>query len=520
MSDSNKTQKKELIDTVELKPLRPGNHARHDEAADSDTSRTLIWSGLVVLLILAITVIFFLPKAVNKNVTKHEPSNKDQFESGETQQIESEVMQIIVEQKVQQQEPTGSQEEQIKDKAEAESLIARLISLEAKLQNHAVEKWAPEDYAQGVELGRVGDEYFRQRQYAQAIVQFNSAIEKLEGLEQRIQPTLELALMRGEQALAQADQATATQQFELAKAIDSKNIKADNGLQRASTIKELFTILRRASSFESHSQLQQAKLTYQQAVALDPLSEEAESSLARVENKLTDEAFEQTIKTAYRALQNGQYSDARAAFNSAKTIKPDYKQVEAGLNKVAQAMRQEKIANTLYEARHFADLQQWQQAATSYEKVLQLDSKNVQARQGMELSQTKANILTELKASLESADQLYKDKVLEKAEDLLLRIEGLESPGSKIEDQYVQLRQLVDVATTPISITLESDSQTEVTVLKVARLGEFNQHQLQLRPGPYTIIGTRNGYRDVRITIRISPESSHSKILIRCEEAI
>ena len=300
MSNPDSRQKKELIDTVELKPLRQGNHAINDKAADSESSRTLIWSGLVILVVLAIMVIFILPKAVNKNVSKHESHNKDQFESGETQPIESALTDNIVEQKVPQQASAGSQAKQVKSKAEAESLIARLISLESKLQNHAVEKWAPEDYVQGVELGRVGDEYFRQKQYAQAIVQFNSAIEKLEGLEQRIQPTLELALMRGEQALAQADQATATQQFELAKAIDSTNIKADNGLQRASTIKELFAILRRASSFESHGQLQQAKLTYQEAVALDPLSEEAESSLARVENKLRDEAFEQTIKTAYR----------------------------------------------------------------------------------------------------------------------------------------------------------------------------------------------------------------------------
>ena len=521
MSDSNAPQKKEVIDAVELPSIQPGSRSASQHTTNS--SVTWLWISLSILLVLAIIVIFLLPKAVQEDISNTHPSNESLVEKDIVEKVEP--LEQVPEQISTETEELNaagiiSSKEQELAKAQVEELIASLIKLEKNLESHAVNKWAAEDFMQAQEQGRIGDEFFRRKDYASAIEPFENAIAQFQVLEQRIQPTLERAIERGEQALIQGDEVTATQQFELAKSIEKDNVRAINGLQRASTIKELFAILRRASSFESHGQLQQAKTTYQEAAALDPLSNEAKSSLARVESKLNDQAFEQTIATAYRALQNSQYSDARAAFNSAKTLKPNSDEPTIGLNKVAEAIRQEKISNLLFEANHFAELQQWQQSAESYEKVLELDSRNQAAQQGLQASFAKAKALADIKIALDSADQLYKDDVLEQAEDILLRIEDLESPGSVIQQQFEQLRQLVQVASTPVAVTLESDSSTQVTVFKVARLGAFDRHQLQLRPGPYTIVGTRNGYRDVRITIQVSPENQDSIISVRCEEAI
>ncbi|MEM8845068.1 MAG: tetratricopeptide repeat protein [Pseudomonadota bacterium] len=519
MSDPNASQKKEVIDAVELSPIQSSSRSSSQHFANNSSSRWL-WVSLSILLVLAVMVIFLLPKAVQEDISDSNQSKESLLETDIVEEVDQVPEQISTETEESSTAEIISLREQEQTKVQVEELIASLIKLEKNLESHAVKKWAAEEFMQAQEQGRIGDEFFRRRDYAGAIEPFENAIAQFQALEQLIQPTLERALERGEQALIQGDEVTATQQFELAKSIENNNVRAINGLQRASTIKELFAILRRASSFESHGQLQQAKTTYQEAVTLDPLSNEAKSSLARVESKLNDQAFEQIIATAYRALQNSQYSDARAAFNSANTLKPNSNEPTIGLNKVAEAIRQEKISNLLFEANHFAELQQWQQSAESYEKVLELNSNNQAAQQGLQVSLAKAKSLADLKIALASADQLYKDDVLEQAEDLLLRIEDLESPGSVIQQQFEKLRQLVHVASTPVAVTLESDSNTQVTVFKVARLGTFDRHQLQLRPGPYTIVGTRNGYRDVRISIQVSPENQDSIISVRCEEAI
>ena len=65
-----------------------------------------------------------------------------------------------------------------------------------------------------------------------------------------------------------------------------------------------------------------------------------------------------------------------------------------------------------------------------------------------------------------------------------------------------------------------SDGETEVIVYKVARLGRFQQHQLTLRPGTYTALGTRNGYRDVRLSFTIAQGTIPTPVTITCTEPI
>jgi ferredoxin-NADP reductase len=62
--------------------------------------------------------------------------------------------------------------------------------------------------------------------------------------------------------------------------------------------------------------------------------------------------------------------------------------------------------------------------------------------------------------------------------------------------------------------------ETEVTVRKVAMLGRFKQRQLELRPGTYIAVGTREGYRDVRRTFSINHDSEPPTVIIACTEQI
>ena len=75
-------------------------------------------------------------------------------------------------------------------------------------------------------------------------------------------------------------------------------------------------------------------------------------------------------------------------------------------------------------------------------------------------------------------------------------------------------------ARTPVSVTLNSDGETSVVIYRVARLGKFDNHQLDLRPGDYTVVGSRPGYRDVRKVIKVRPGATLPPLLVRCEEAI
>lgn len=520
MADSDSANNKDVIEAVDVSSVHQTTSATPKSAPQKLQAKTWLWLGFCILMILALYVIFLLPRTVEHKLQNTNSEIKSPS-SASSEPVPAPAI-LTPTETVQPLPPTTPIDDaaQQQAKTHAEELLTRVIELESLLNKHAVNKWAAEEFAQATEQGRVGDEYFRRAQYLPATESFQSAINNLEDLQNRIEATLEQALSRGEQALVQGDQATAIQQFELAEAIAPDNIRASNGLQRATTIEQLFALLQRGSSFESHSQLTQARSTYQEAVALDPLSNEAKTALARVNKKIADNEFKQLIATAYQALQNGQYADARAAFNAAKKLNPKAKEPALGLKKVATAIRDEKIASLLFEAEHFEQLQQWQQAATSYEKILQLSSTHDAAQQGLIENTNKAKILKDLLSALDLAGQLHNDKVLKKAEQVLASAEKLNSPGSIIAQHSEQLQKLVRIATTPIPITIESDNNTEIIVYKVARLGTVSRRELQLRPGPYTIVGTRTGFRDVRKVIQITPESRNSTLAIICTEPI
>ena len=75
-------------------------------------------------------------------------------------------------------------------------------------------------------------------------------------------------------------------------------------------------------------------------------------------------------------------------------------------------------------------------------------------------------------------------------------------------------------AETPIRVALASDNATEVQIYRIGKLGLFEQKDLELMPGRYTVVGTRQGFRDVRKELNLMPGSSPPTLVVRCEERI
>ena len=86
--------------------------------------------------------------------------------------------------------------------------------------------------------------------------------------------------------------------------------------------------------------------------------------------------------------------------------------------------------------------------------------------------------------------------------------------------QVAELHRYLSQSTIPVPVVLLSDSLTEVTLFRVAKLGTVEQTSVQLKPGHYIAAGSRNGYRDVRVEFTITGEPMEEPILVSCNEAI
>ena len=109
---------------------------------------------------------------------------------------------------------------------------------------------------------------------------------------------------------------------------------------------------------------------------------------------------------------------------------------------------------------------------------------------------------------------------MQSATNLLLTLSRISPSGPRLEDQKESLSRLLKRAATPLTVELRSDNRTEVSIFRVGALGTFDARQLKLRPGSYVALGSRPGYRDVRLEFRVAPEIDMQPIVVQCEEQI
>ena len=165
------------------------------------------------------------------------------------------------------------------------------------------------------------------------------------------------------------------------------------------------------------------------------------------------------------------------------------------------------------------DEEDWEGAISAFEEALAIDGSLRFAREGLALARPRAVLDKELKAILEKPERLVDDAILREAEGTLRRARQASPAGETLRTQIDEVAATLEIARTPRTVRLRSDGLTEVTVYKVARLGLFEAQELTLRPGQYTAVGSRRGFRDVRVVFSVSPDSNEP-VFIACSEPI
>ena len=94
------------------------------------------------------------------------------------------------------------------------------------------------------------------------------------------------------------------------------------------------------------------------------------------------------------------------------------------------------------------------------------------------------------------------------------------NPRERLAAAARELERLAAAAQAPVRLRLESDGLTDVVIYRVGQYGAFSTRDVELLPGRYTVVGTRNGYRDVRREVVLPPGAPAAAVVVRCEEPI
>lgn len=511
---------RERVEPAPFESVKPAQ--KPTEERDSLGSAASRWTlpALVVLVALAIAVVFWLPSALQNADTGAPVQEQADTDAGSESEDASSPAQPRA--------ATGDAEtgtpfadaEAARLRAEAQDILNTLLDLRDSLTRRGADIWAGEDLTEVIATANEGDERYRQREFSAAIERYRSALEQAQAIEARIPEELETRLAAAETALQAGNAQVADEALSIVDTLDPDLPQAARLRGRLEALPEVLAQLEEAASAESEGDLAGAKTALEAAVAADGRHRRATQELSRVSAALTAKRFADAMSAGYAALEQQRFDDARAAFERAGSLREDSAEVAAAREEVRVAETASELRQLQRSAESSSAEENWSGAVNAYEAALKIDNSVLFARRGIERARTRAELDERLSAILDDPDRLSDTSVADNAAELLDYARTVEPRGPRLQEQIQTLQKQLALANTPIAVTLLSDNATEVVVQKVSRLGQFEREQLMLRPGEYTAVGTRRGYRDVRQTFRVSHDDRPPTVTVVCTESI
>jgi hypothetical protein len=170
--------------------------------------------------------------------------------------------------------------------------------------------------------------------------------------------------------------------------------------------------------------------------------------------------------------------------------------------------------------RALEEREDWAGALREYEAALAVDPHVAFAVEGRARAAQRAALAEALAFHAANPGRLPADAVAREADAVLERARDVETPGPRHRAQVDALETALAAARTPVAVVLESDGLTELTLSRVGMLGTLKQRTVELRPGTYTVVGSRRGYRDVRRQFTVVPGAPPPAVRVLCEEAL
>ncbi len=457
----------------------------------------LVWTAFALLAVLLVGVVFFLPDFVAQQqpATVTEAPRRAMPEDNEL-------------------------EKAAELKARAEEAAGQFQAMDEELLARGVQDWGGVDYRDAQAIAATAGEALTSGRYESAGDAWQRAVSALEGLREKGGELLRLSLERGAEALREGRRDAAEREFGMALVLDPGNPVASAGLGRAENIERVFAAYSDGVRLEQEGDLVAALARYREVMELDPEFAGPSEAIPRVQAAMVERRYTSAMSEAYASLADKHFEDAIRAFETASRIRPSAAEPAEGITRAREEKRVAEIADGRSRAQALEAAEKWQEALTVYRSILAEDGAVVFAQSGSRRAGARAALDARLQGLIDDPERMYSAQVQEAARSALAQAATIQQPGPRLQGQISRVENLLTEAVRPVRVTLQSDNLTEVVLYQVGRLGTFDQFQLELRPGTYTAVGTRKGFRDVRQQFTVHPGEPAGPYTIRCEERI
>ncbi|WP_371373042.1 tetratricopeptide repeat protein [Thalassotalea aquiviva] len=410
--------------------------------------------------------------------------------------------------------------QQAKYRKQAQEILAKVLEKQKLLEQKQIKSWAETEYQQALSMATEGDLLYRTQKFEQAIATYQQVLDNLTSMESQFEQKFDYYLQSGLDAISNKNAALAEQHLIIASNIKPEDERARKALYRSSVLNQVLALVTQGINALDAQELTNAQNLFQQAYTLDPDSALVQQKLAETDQALKDKAYSKAMSEGFRLLSQNQHAKAIAAFNTAQKIKP---QQSDPAQAIAQARNRNKVSFidfNLNQASEHENQERWQQALEHYQNILAKDDTIVAAKIGKIRTSARAKLDQELSQIIANPNRLTDESVFNHANVMYQEAQKIAQPGVKLTRQLNEINTLFAALKVPVALKIESDNKTQVRLYRVGHLGNFASKELTLEPGDYTLVGSRDGYRDVRKNITLMPKSQGNRVVIACVDKV
>lgn len=402
----------------------------------------------------------------------------------------------------------------------ADQQLSQYLKAQKHLEDLGAAQWGSDAYNEIRQLAQEGDTQYRNKGFADAATLYARAAQKAGKLADEAPEALKMLVRQGLADITAGDGKSALQKLQTAGKVDPRNPEIEKLMRRAAQAEKVQQLFLKGQQLEKNNAAGRALVKYRQALELDPEASRVRNAYRDLSVRVAETDYRRFMSRGLMAFERREYSQARTSLLKARALKPQASGVLDALAQVNAALQKQRMDTLRQQALAAEAAENWKLAMQSYQAVLAMDDRIAFAVDGKQRAEMQLSLLKRLDFFLKKPHSLQDERQLDKARRLIRKLEAAPVKGPRTVRHTVRLKGLVRAYATPVPITIQSDGLTSVAVYRVGRLGRFTVHRLHLRPGIYTMVGSRDGYQDVRRKIVVEPGQPSLQITIACKTKV
>jgi len=328
-------------------------------------------------------------------------------------------------------------------------------------------------------------------------------------------------LEAGQAALQSYELAAARSAFESVLEMDAANAEATEGLTMVSALEGIADEVKAIRALEERGELEAALAELDRLAAENPQNPFIRNQRVLLEARIIERDFQLLIAKSLEQEKVEDYGTAVVTVEEALKLKASTEQ-EARLARLKEKYKAVRLEQLLQNGFDALKAGRYEAARNFYKEAVALAPESSEARTGLEKASSLYLANIRYSQNIAAVTKQIKEGRYPLAAKLF-NTAMASRPSNIVSTQLAEedrIRKILEAQSKEVNLTIKSDKRTYVSIIGVLPPDRFKEEELKLYPDVYKVRGTRSGFENVEIDLKVDATKGNMTLTVECTEKL